>query len=72
MKHVEFSLRLLFYSAEPLDELAHPQALANATSSVQRTALMTLPICIAVLGGDDGGPQRRWPGSSSQAASESD
>jgi hypothetical protein len=30
MKHVEFSQRLLLYSAEALDELAHPQALASA------------------------------------------
>jgi hypothetical protein len=30
MKHVEFSQRLLFYSAEALDKLAHPQALASA------------------------------------------
>src|SRR6516225_4598925 len=30
MKHVELSQRVLFYSAEALDELAHPQALASA------------------------------------------
>jgi hypothetical protein len=30
MKHVEFSQGLLLYSAEALDKLAHPQALASA------------------------------------------